>query len=506
MSIALGGAILIVAGVNFFVGLGSSSLYIDEGLSWAAASAPLRDVIDRVAAGEISPPLHYLALHEVIGRFSDSEVALRLPSALAGVALVAAILWVGTRAAGPRAGAVAAALAAVSPLLLEYSQQARAYVFATLAVTVAAGALLEAERREPGSPARRAWLIATAASSIVGVWTHYTAALVILPLFASAVLRRAIDRREAFALGATGVAWLALAPLLVDQLDNGNEKGVAHLGRLSVGNVVQAVGTPFDSRYGNFDLTPLTVGGAVVVAAAAVAALTRPPREGPVVRSLILPLAFLPLAAMLAVTILGPDVLLTRYLAVTAPFMLILIGALVTSLSWPGAVATALVAAICALGGSIATHTVYGRYLDWRAGTREVSARVRAGDAVLLGYPPSAAVFDYYKAHTRLTWLRTLPANSAEGQELVARKARLWLFDEPANKPAAIRAYLALLGYRAQTIQHFQGNETLGLTLAVPIANSAAASRRPIGGGIRTRDLRVMRSEEWDSLASDSSF
>jgi hypothetical protein len=260
MSVARGGAILLLAGLNFLVGLGSSSLYIDEGLSWAVASAPLADVIDRVAAGEISPPLHYIGLHEVIGRVSDTEVALRLPSALAGIALVAAILWVGTRAAGPRAGTVAAALGAMSPLLLEYSQQARAYVFAMLAVTLAAGALLEAERRQPGSRARRAWLVAMAAASIIGVWTHYTAALVILPLFASAVLRRAISRPEALALGATGLTWLALAPLLMDQLDNGNEKGVAHLARLSLGNVVEAVGTPFDSRTATTGSHPLLRG------------------------------------------------------------------------------------------------------------------------------------------------------------------------------------------------------------------------------------------------------
>jgi mannosyltransferase len=489
MSLALGGAILIVAGVNFFVGLGSSSLYIDEGLSWAAASAPLPGVIDRVAAVEISPPLHYLGLHEVIGRVSDSEVALRLPSALAGLALVAAILWVGTRAAGPRAGAAAAALAAVSPQLLWYSQQARAYVFATLAVTVAAGALLEADRRDPGSPARRAWLAAMAAPSVIAVWTHYTAALVVSPLFAVAAFRRMLTRREALALGTTiGVAWLALLPLLLDQLDNGNETGVAHLGRLSVGNVVEAIGTPFDSRYGNFELTPFAVGGALVVAAAAVAALTRPPRGAALLRSLVLPLAFVPLAATLAVTLFGPDVLLTRYLAVSAPFMLILVGSLLASLPGPAALATALLAAVCGLAGSVATHTVHGRDLDWRAGTREVSVRARAGDAVLLGYPPSGAVFEYYKAQHGLRTLPALAANSPQARELVAaRRRRLWIFDEPANEPGVIRAALAKLGYRAQTIQHFEGNATLGLTLAVPIAQGArtAASRRPPDGAIR---------------------
>jgi mannosyltransferase len=471
VALVWGGAVLVLAAVNFLVGLGASSLYIDEGLSWSAASAPLGAVTDHVAAVEITPPLHYLGLHEVL-RVSDSEVAMRLPSALAGIGLVAAVLGVGTRAAGRTAGRASATLAAVSPLILDYSQQARAYVFAALGVTLAAGAMLEAERRGRGSRGRRAWLGAAAAASVLAVWTHYTAALAILPLLASSAYRHGITRREALAVGgATGLGWLALAPLLLDQLDNGTEQGVAVLGALTVANVLEALGAPFDSSYGGYRLTFLTAVGAALMAGAVTAAATGRPRTPPLVRTLILPAAGVPVVAALVVTMLGPDVLVTRYLLVAVPFMLVLVGALIASLPRRAAYPTAGLALACAIAGSVAGHTSGGHWLDWRAATEVVRKEARTGDAVVLEYPPSGAVFNYYRTRAQLMWLQILPADDPRLRAVFAqRRRRLWLVNEPAIDPATVRKRLSRAGYGAQAIRRFEANEPLGVTLAVPLA------------------------------------
>lgn len=250
-------AILAVAGVNHFVGLGSSSLHIDEGLSWGAARLPLGDVIEGVKATETSPPLHYLGLHEVIGRISESEIAMRLPSALAGLALVAAVIWLGWLAVGRWAGLAAGALAAVSPLVLEFAQQARAYVFAMLACTIAACCVLEVERAAPQTRSRRICVAGAAAAAATAMLLHYTSAFVVAPMALLAWRQRRVRPSEGLVLGAAIAApFLLTLPLVFDQTGKGLEQGVEFLGRLTLENVVELAGTPFVDRAADYGLTP----------------------------------------------------------------------------------------------------------------------------------------------------------------------------------------------------------------------------------------------------------
>ena len=107
-------ACLLLALLVFAHGLGASSLFVDEAASWHAAAGSLRDVFTRVRADEVAPYTYYVFLHEWIYRFHDaSEVWMRLPSMLAGVALVAAVAWLAYLISGRVAACVAALLAAL---------------------------------------------------------------------------------------------------------------------------------------------------------------------------------------------------------------------------------------------------------------------------------------------------------------------------------------------------------------------------------------------------------
>ncbi len=438
----MAGLVLLVGAANFLTGLGSSSLYTDEGFSWRAAAAPtLGEVTDRVSEGEIAPPLYYLGLHEVVGRVSDSEVVMRLPSAIAAICLVAAILWLGTLVAGIRSGTIAAGLAALSPLLLEYAQQVRAYIFVMLAVTLAAGALIEAQRRQAGSRARRRWLLMLVIASVVGFWTHYTAALVIGPLLIVAALQ--LSRRETMAVGASiGAGWLLVVPLMVDQLGYGHtEAGIDELARLNVENFAEVLGAPFDTRYGYFDLTVSAAVGAVLVAIAAIAVLVRPPREWPLVRSLILPLSFVPVAAVLVVTAVSTDVLLTRYAAVAAPFMLVLVAAAADTRRSRAALAAVGVAALAAASGSLLAHTPSARYQDWRGGAEEIAKAPGRGDAIVLTHSAIGPTFEYYAAGTNLEALPRVGFNEPGVKTLLEQGRPLWIFlYRPADRQPASRS------------------------------------------------------------------
>lgn len=132
-------ATLVAAGLRLFH-LGHQSLWIDEVLTWFSADIgrrlPLEDVLDNVHG-----PLHSLILHALGAWAGDSEWALRLPSALFGVAMVPVLAWLAARWLGRETATPAAWLAAGSPFLVWYSQEARNYTLLMLCACLA-GALL----------------------------------------------------------------------------------------------------------------------------------------------------------------------------------------------------------------------------------------------------------------------------------------------------------------------------------------------------------------------------
>ncbi|TMQ55720.1 MAG: hypothetical protein E6K72_06010 [Candidatus Eisenbacteria bacterium] len=95
------------------------------------------------------------------GVAGDSEWALRLPSAVPGVLLVPAMAWLAALWLGRGAALPAAWLAAGSPYLVWYSQEARCYSLLMLCVVLSCVALLSLARR----PGARAALVYGAAAA-----------------------------------------------------------------------------------------------------------------------------------------------------------------------------------------------------------------------------------------------------------------------------------------------------------------------------------------------------
>src|SRR3984893_6152860 len=135
--------------------LGLQSFWYDEAFTpvhvlHTGLGATLRAVVHT----ENSPPLWYLIAWADVRLLGDGEVALRLPSALAGVATVAVAWGIGEQLAGRRSALIAATLTAVNPLFVWFSQEARVYALFTLTGGLALLYFLRA-RREP-TPVRMA--------------------------------------------------------------------------------------------------------------------------------------------------------------------------------------------------------------------------------------------------------------------------------------------------------------------------------------------------------------
>jgi mannosyltransferase len=227
--------------------LGLQSFWYDEAFTpvhvlHPSLSATLRGVVHT----ENSPPLWYLLAWADSRVLGDGEVALRLPSALAGIATVPVAWMIGRELSGRRAAILAAALVAVSPLFVWYSQEARAYALFVLMAALAMLCFLLAER-EP----TRAHMAAFALTGSLALLTHYFAVFLLIPmalwlLYDPSARRRAPRRRAALpALAAIGVVGLALLPLISAQGGHGTQ----WIGRWPFSERLQAIAQYYLTGY-----------------------------------------------------------------------------------------------------------------------------------------------------------------------------------------------------------------------------------------------------------------
>ncbi len=197
-----------------FATLGVQSYHHDEIVT---ASRILRDgfwhAMDAVGFSESAPPLYYATAWFWTQLTGTGEVGLRSVSALAGVATVPVAYLLGAELGNRRTGIVAAALVAVNPMLVWYSQEARGYALFVLLTAVAllyfVRALDHGRRRDSIG-----WGIASA----LALATHYFAAFPIAAMALWLLRRRGRESGGAFpGLWIVGAAGLLLAPLLVHQ-------------------------------------------------------------------------------------------------------------------------------------------------------------------------------------------------------------------------------------------------------------------------------------------------
>jgi mannosyltransferase len=204
----------VFAAVLRFATLGVQSYHHDEIVT---ASRILRDgfwqAMDAVGFSESAPPLYYAIAWLWTQVTGTGEVGLRSVSALAGIATVPVAFLLGAELSSRRAGIMAAALVAVNPMLVWYSQEARGYALFVLLSAVSllyfVRALDHGRRRDSVG-----WGIASA----LALATHYFAAFPIAAEALWLLRRRGRETGGAFpGLWITAAAGLLLAPLLVHQ-------------------------------------------------------------------------------------------------------------------------------------------------------------------------------------------------------------------------------------------------------------------------------------------------
>ena len=172
-------------------------IWLDEAISIHQANLSFHDMFENLQYGDRHPPLHHMVLWLTVRAFGDGELAVRLPSLIAGTLVIPALYLLGRELYDRRTGLVAATFGAVSPLLIWYAQEARMYAFVTLFGLLALWTQLRAIR-DGGVLNWAAYILATAAL----LWSHYFGLLLIgvqQLIFVGVLIqrRRATGAREA---------------------------------------------------------------------------------------------------------------------------------------------------------------------------------------------------------------------------------------------------------------------------------------------------------------------
>ena len=111
------------------------SLWLDEAINvLAAKNYSFLGMITEYAKGDFHPPGHFIILWIWTKIFGYSEIAVRMPSVIFGLLTICTVYLIGQKLHSKTSGLIAALFLAINPLHIYYSQEARMYAFAALAV------------------------------------------------------------------------------------------------------------------------------------------------------------------------------------------------------------------------------------------------------------------------------------------------------------------------------------------------------------------------------------
>ena len=204
----LAGIVAVGAALRFAT-LGAQSYWFDEAYAAHELHLSFGAMLSTMAAKEANPPLYFVLGWLWARVFGTGEVGLRALSAVGGTAVIVLAYLCGRELVSRRAGIVAAALAAVNPFMIWYSQEAREYML--LAALSAASFLFFARaRRDPSSRNIVWWTVFSA----LAVLTHFFASFLV---GAEAVWLLYVIRNRAIAIASAVVAAVqaALLPVLL---------------------------------------------------------------------------------------------------------------------------------------------------------------------------------------------------------------------------------------------------------------------------------------------------
>jgi uncharacterized membrane protein len=415
-------ALLVLAGVTA-AGLAlrlavPRGIWLDEAISIHQANLGFHDMFENLQYADRHPPLHHVVLWLTVRAIGDGELAVRVPSLIAGTLVIPALYLLGRELYDRRTGLVAAAFGAASPLLIWYAQEARMYAFVTLFGLLALWTQLRVIR-SGGALNWAGYILATAAL----LWSHYFGILLIgvQQLIFVGVLahrRRLGEPVGPLALGfAYSLAVLAmqLVPLAVfaerqfDSTSVGGGLGLQPGGSYESLSFYAAVANMAWALWGYHPegTTELLAAGWPLLLLLSLLLLGR----GGSRQTVILAVAVItPVVLLLVVSVYDRELFEVRYFLVVVPLLLVLVARLVTGwIRRPAARYAVTGAILFTLLLGLADQQLNDdnpRLYDFRGAIEEIRDDAGPKSLVLFEPPDMRYVLDYYAPELRRRALR----------------------------------------------------------------------------------------------------
>jgi O-antigen/teichoic acid export membrane protein len=408
---AMVGLCVVATGVRMAT---SRGLWVDEAISVDQAQMSFGQMLGDMRTTDVHPPLHHAILWVTVRLFGTSEVAVRMPSLIAGVALVPVMFWVGKALYDRRTGWIAAVLAAIAPFCVWYSQEARMYSQFMLFAAIAIGAQVLAIRRGRWYD----WGLYAVSTALL-FWTQYFGIMPILvqqAAFGWVIWQarkdraRLVDLVRGWLLSALVIVALVLPilPIMQAQLAAYGNRGVglapsqAGAGSSVIGGTISiyAVGAnliwAFLGYHADGPMVQIAALWPLLMLLGFV--MLGRGRSGPSL--LLLGLVAVPMGTLFAVGSLRNDLFELRYFSGAVPAMLLLAARVVTATTVRR---MAVVVAGCALTAVMVVGLVdqqlngaNPRLYDFKGAFDHIAADAAPGDLVV--YEPNYLdeVVDYY--------------------------------------------------------------------------------------------------------------
>jgi hypothetical protein len=391
-------------------------IWVDEAISIHQAHMSLSGMLHDLRATDNHPPLYFLILWASVRVLGSGELAVHVPTIIAGTLLIPAVYVTGRELFDRRTGVLAAVFTAFGPLLIWYGQEARPYAFFMLFATLS----LWAQMRVLRDGRTRYW-VGYGALTIALIYTHYFSLIPIAiqqVAFAGVIWHRSRHGEPVKAL-VTGywITWVAIAvavaPLVgyvhqqfANDILTGQGTGAPSAGATSTG--VSQTGHPdVYALLANFvwalwgyhaNSTMLAIGALwplLMLLALALLGRGRSPES-----MLVLALGVIPPLVLMAIGFKDRFLFEVRYFSGAVPMLMLLCArTVVTSSARRLPVILVSVALLASFVAGIADEQLAKsnpRDYDFRTALRTVRREARPGDTLLYAPVYLNDVIEYY--------------------------------------------------------------------------------------------------------------
>ncbi len=431
---------------------------------------------------ESTPPLYYAVAWVWARIFGFGEAGLRSLSAVCGVLVVPLSYALGVKLFSRRTGLIVAALAAFNPLLIWYSQEARAYELVVL--LTGASLLAFAYAKDEATPwAVVAWVVACA----LAVATEYYAALVIVPEALWLLYRHRRSRTLILGIAALVVWCLPLLWFAISQHGTGHAKWIAPI---PLGHRVGEIFPQFLLGFGapgHDVLVPIAAAAAVAALALLALRVRRgEARSGAAIMVGILLVGIVLNALLIAV---GIDNLISRNVIALWLPAAVLVAAGLAIRGRASVAGLALAAVLSGIGAAAAVGVTLDRNYqrpDWRGVVRVLGVRPSPGvsqRAILIQlyrdvlplslYMPGLKAWTHHGTDKYNIYTGTNPVDEFDVVTMTSPGGKVCWWGSACNLLASqLQGSYKIAGFRPVWIRHYQQFTIMRMVAQRPVVVS----------------------------------